>query len=185
MAATIDDVTDMLIFARVVDEQSFTAAARRMGLSKSVVSARVMRLEERLGTRLLLRTTRRLSLTEDGLRFYERCARVAAEADEAAGIADDVGGARGARRGTAPASFPQRPLTAAVPASPEGPRGTRLGLAVPDGTVALVAGGFDVGVRIQARLAASSLVARRLTTDRILLCAAPAYLARRGTPATP
>jgi DNA-binding transcriptional LysR family regulator len=98
MAASLHDVTDMLVFARVVEEKSFTAAGRALGLSKSLVSARVLRLEERLGERLLHRTTRRLALTDAGMRFYDRCARVAAEADEAAGVAEGVAGARRWRR---------------------------------------------------------------------------------------
>jgi len=186
LPASLGDVTDMLLFARVVDERSFTAAARKLGLSKSAVSGRVIRLEERLGTRLLLRTTRRLSLTEDGLRFYERCARVAAEADEAAGVAGDVGDAvRGPLRVTASVGFGQRHLTAPVAAFLERHPAVRLELAVTDRVVDLVAEGFDVAVRTQARLADSSLLARRLTGDRVVLCAAPAYLARRGTPASP
>ncbi len=186
MAASLHDVTDMLVFARVVEEKSFTAAARKLGLSKSVTSARVMRLEERLGERLLHRTTRRLALTDAGLRFYDRCARVAAEADEAAGVAEGVGAAvRGPLRVTAPVGFAQLHLTAPLAAFlgrwPE----VRVELSVTDRRVDIVGERFDLAVRMAARMADSSLVARRIATDRMRLTASPAYLARRGTPASP
>src|SRR5215218_8241065 len=87
----------MAFFARVVEARSFTDAARTLGVSKSAVSARVARLEEKLGVRLLHRTTRRLALTADGVRLYERCARVVAEADQAAEVA---AGASAVPRGT-------------------------------------------------------------------------------------
>jgi DNA-binding transcriptional LysR family regulator len=83
MRASPDDVLGMAYFARVVEARSFSDAARALKVSKSAVSARVARLEERLGLQLLHRTTRRLALTADGVRVYERCARVVAEADEA------------------------------------------------------------------------------------------------------
>src|SRR5262249_28690425 len=170
MAATIDDVTDMLVFARVVEEKSFTAAARQLGLSKSVVSARVMRLEGRLGERLLHRTTRRLALTDAGLRFYDRCARVAAEADEAAGVAEGVGAAvRGSLRMTAPVGFAQLHLTAPLAAFLERWPEVRLELSVTDRRVDIVGERFDVAVRVAARMAGFSLVARRIATDRMRL----------------
>src|SRR5687767_15798579 len=97
MRASPDDIISMAYFAKVVEAQSFSDAARLLGVSKSAVSARVTKLEERLGVRLLHRTTRRLALTADGVRVYERCARVVAEADQAAEIA---AGASEAPRGT-------------------------------------------------------------------------------------
>src|SRR6185312_9366381 len=96
MRASPDDILGMAFFARVVEARSFSDAARALGASKSAVSARVARLEERLGVRLLHRTTRRIALTADGVRLYERCARVVAEADEAAEVA---AGASAAPRG--------------------------------------------------------------------------------------
>jgi DNA-binding transcriptional LysR family regulator len=186
MPASVDDVTDMLVFARVVDAKSFTAAARALGLSKSVVSARVRRLEDRLGERLLHRTTRRLALTDAGVRFYDRCARVAAEADEAAEVGEGVGGAvRGPLRVTAPTGFAERHLTPALAAFLDRWPDVRLEVAVTDRRVDLVGERIDAAVRIAARLTEPSLVARRIARDRLRLCAAPAYLARRGTPASP
>src|SRR5690554_5315050 len=90
MRTSPEDIVAMATFAHVVEAKSFTDAARALGISKSVVSARVSRLEERLGVCLLHRTTRRLALTADGVRLYERCARVVAAADEAAQSIDDA-----------------------------------------------------------------------------------------------
>lgn len=186
MPASPTDVTDMLVFARVVEEKSFTAAARKLALSKSVVSARVAALEARLGVTLLHRTTRKLSLSDDGVRFFDRCARVAAEADEAIGAVEEAGGAvRGGLRMTAAVGFAQRHLVAPIAAFSARYPDVRFELSATDRLVDLAGERFDLAVRIAPRLADSRLVARRLTSDRLLLCAAPAYLERRGTPASP
>jgi DNA-binding transcriptional LysR family regulator len=183
--ATPRDLTDMLIFARVVEAKSFTAAAARLGLSKSVVSARVLDLEERLATRLLHRTTRRLALTDDGVRFYERCARVAGEADQAvAESAGERGAIRGAIRVSGPEGFGQRHLVAPLAAFGARHAEVRLELSVTDRLVDVVGEGFHLAVRIAPRLADSSLVARRLVGDRMLVCASPAYVSGRGAPAS-
>ena len=87
----MDNLSGMAVFAQVVEAQSFTGAARRLGLSKAAVSKQVSKLEERLGARLLNRTTRRLSLTEVGAAFYERCARIVAEAELEAGASRRTG----------------------------------------------------------------------------------------------
>src|SRR5688572_28833239 len=154
MAATPRDLTDMLIFARVVEAKSFTAAAVRLDLSKSVVSARVLALEDRLGTRLVHRTTRRLTLTDDGVRFYERCARVAGEADGA--VADSAGerdAIRGLVRVTGPEGFGQRYLVDALAAFGARHPEVRVELSVTDRLVDLVGEGFHLAVRISPRLA--------------------------------
>src|SRR4051812_5717520 len=107
-AASLDDLLSMALFARVVEARSFTAAAALLGLSKSVASTRVSRLEDRLGVRLLHRTTRRLALTDEGVAFYERCARIVAEADETALLADRASrDPRGTLRVDAPHAFAQ------------------------------------------------------------------------------
>src|SRR6185369_14138597 len=93
MAASPEEILAMVFFARVVEQGSFTRAAAKLGVSKSVVSARVAALEERLGLRLMHRTTRKLSPTPEGLALYERCARVVAAADEAALAASSAGDA--------------------------------------------------------------------------------------------
>jgi DNA-binding transcriptional LysR family regulator len=186
MPASVDDVTAMVFFARVVEEKSFTAAAARLGVAKSVVSQRISRLEERLGARLLQRTTRRLSVTPEGLTLYERAARITAAADEAAAIAAGTSPeARGLLRvGTSPALAQARlcrPIASFLERFPE----TRVELVLGDRLTDLVDEGLDVVIRVTARLRDSSLVQRKLANDRTVVCASPAYLARKGSPKVP
>ncbi|HEX8706291.1 MAG TPA: LysR family transcriptional regulator [Myxococcaceae bacterium] len=188
MPASADDVVSMVFFARVVESQSFSGAATRMGLSKSAVSNRISRLEERLGTRLLNRTTRRLSLTEAGLEFYKRCARLAAEADEAT---ESVSGLSHAVQGTlrvnAPVVFATTHLAPALPGFLESYPSLRVELTVDDHFIDVAHGGYDVVVRVAstARMKDSSAAARKLATDRMVVCGSPAYFARMERPRTP
>jgi DNA-binding transcriptional LysR family regulator len=185
VAAAPDDILAMVFFARVVEAQSFTGAAAKLGVSKSAVSARVAHLEEQLRVRLLHRTTRRLSLTQEGLALYERCARVVAAADEAAAAAAGVGDTpRGLLRVNAPVAFAQEYLAAPLAAYLERHPSVRIELTLNDRVIDLVDEGIDVAIRVAAHLKGSALVARKLAADRTVLCAAPAYLARKGTPQT-
>jgi DNA-binding transcriptional LysR family regulator/transcription elongation GreA/GreB family factor len=186
MRASPDDILGMAFFARVVEARSFSDAARSLGLSKSAVSARVSRLEERLGVRLLHRTTRRLALTADGVRLYERCARVMAEADEAAEVAAGASAApRGLLRIHAAPAFAQLhligPIRDFLVMHPDVRIELRLADRVPD----LAADGLDVSIVVVRRLADSSLVAKKLATARVVTCAAPSYLRRKGIPFRP
>jgi DNA-binding transcriptional LysR family regulator len=184
--ATLDDLGALAVFARVVDAGSFTAAAARLGLSKSVVSSRVSGLEARLGVRLLHRTTRRLSLTSEGAQLHEHCVQMLAAADEAVDTASDVGGrAAGLVRVTVPVGFGLAEMTQMLPSFFRRHPDIRVELALSDRTVDLVADGFDVAVRFSPQLRDTSLVARRIGSDRRVVCASPAYLARRGTPRDP
>ena len=185
MPASLDELLSLAVFARVVEARSFTKAATALGVSKSSVSARVARLEDRLGVRLLERTTRRLAVTDPGLRLYDRAARVLAAADEAAAAGESEAlGPRGVLRVSAPVTFAQLHLARAVADFLRANPNVEVALATSDRLVDLVAEGFDVAVRI-ARLKDSSLVARRLTTDRLVVVGSPAYLAAAGTPRTP
>jgi DNA-binding transcriptional LysR family regulator len=185
MTGSLDDILGMAVFARVVEARSFTEAAKRLGLAKSAVSARVGRLEESVGVRLLHRTTRKLSLTEDGLLFYERCARLLAAADEAASVAEEAGGApSGTLRVTAPLAFSQLHLAPALADFLAATPRVTVDLNAEDKLVDLIAGGFDLAIRI-GRIKDSTLVARKLAADRLVVCGAPAYLARRGVPRVP
>jgi DNA-binding transcriptional LysR family regulator len=185
-AASSDAVLAMVTFARVVEARSFTGAAAKLGVSKSVVSERVSALERELKLKLLHRTTRKLSLTPDGVALYERCARVASAADDALVAFAGAGDApRGLLRVNAPIVFAEEYLVAPIAKYLEKYPDVRVELAVNDRAIDLVEERTDVAVRISARLTGRGLVARRLATDRPLLCAAPAYLARRGTPASP
>jgi DNA-binding transcriptional LysR family regulator len=186
MLASTDDVLSLLVFARVVEAKSFTHGAARLGLSKSAASARISQLEERIGTRLLLRTTRRLSLTADGLQLYERAARMARAADEAALLAAGTPAEpRGVLRVNAPITFGELYLAEPVASYLDAHPRVRVELTLSDRMEDLVEQRVDVAVRISAKQRDSSLVGRKLADDRSVVCASPVYLGRRGTPETP
>lgn len=175
----------MIVFAQVVDSRSFSAAAARLGLSKSAVSKQIAKLEDRLGARLLNRTTRTLSPTDAGQDFYERCIRVAREVEEAERAITHLSAEpRGLLRLNAPASFGREYLAPLVPEMLARWPELRIEALFEDRFVDVVAEGFDLVIRI-TRLQDSSLVARRIASCRRLLCAAPAYLERHGVPRVP
>lgn len=173
---------DMEIFARVVSAGSLSAAGREMGLSPAVVSKRLRRLEDRLGTRLLQRTTRQLTLTEAGQGYYERVVAILASVEEAeAYVSRRSAVARGTLKVSAPTSFGRMHiaphLADFLAACPE----LACNLDLSDALVDIVGEGYDLAIRI-AELEDSSLVARRLAPVHRVLCAAPAYLERAGMP---
>lgn len=182
----MDRVTAMLVFAQVVNEASFSGAARRLGLSKSSVSKHVTQLEGRLGAQLLHRTTRRLSLTEVGRAFYERCAQIVREVEEAE---LEVGRAhalpQGLLRVNAPMSFGQLHVAPAIAEFLRHYPKIRVEMVLDDRVVNTIEGGFDVTIRVAPLLADSSLIARRLAPNRVVVCGAPQYLARCGVPRLP
>ena len=172
----------MLVFARVVQAGSFTGAATKLGMPKSTVSRRVSELEERLGARLLQRTTRKLGLTDVGRTYFDYCARVVAEVEDAERAVSSLQVApRGLLRITAPvnASF----LGPIVSDYLKRYRHVQIELFCTGRTVDLVEERFDLGVRAGA-LADSSLIARSLGAARWFLVATPAYLKKRGRPRT-
>lgn len=186
MAAALDNVSAMPVFAKVVETESFTVAAAQLGMSKSAVSKAISALEDRLGARLLNRTTRRLSLTEVGRAFYERCARVVAEAEEAEILVTrHQESPRGTLRVNAPASFGVLHLAPALAAFMRRHPAVAVDIDFTDRYVDLLEEGYDVAVRIAAELADSSLIARRLTGNEMVVCASPAYWDRHGRPARP
>ncbi|MBJ6765001.1 LysR family transcriptional regulator [Myxococcaceae bacterium JPH2] len=177
-----DDLLGLACFARVVEHRSFSRAATVLGVSKSVVSSRVSRLETRVGERLLIRTTRKLSVTDAGLKVYSHVSRMLQEAGAATRGASDA--ERGTLRLNAPVSFAQMylaaPLARFLAAHPH----TTVEVSLSDRLVDLVEERVDVALRI-SRLRDSSLVARRLASTALHVCASPAYLKRRGTPERP
>jgi DNA-binding transcriptional LysR family regulator len=186
MPASPDEILAMVCFARVVEARSFTRAAALLGVSKSVVSARVAALEQQLKVRLLHRTTRKLALTPDGLALYQRCAPLLAAADEAAAAARGTGDTpRGLLRVNAPFVFAQDYLAAPVAAYLAQHPDVRVELTLSDRQIDLVEEGVDVAIRIVPSLKPGGLVARRLARDHTVLCASPAYLSRKGTPRAP
>jgi DNA-binding transcriptional LysR family regulator len=181
----MDSLTDVAVFVQVVDSGSFTAAAERLSLSKSVVSKYVTRLEDRLGARLLNRTTRRLSLTEVGRAFYERSKRGLREIEAAeAEVSRLQGEPRGTLRINAPMSFGVLHIAPAIPEFLRRYPELTVDMNLDDRRVDVIEGGFDVSVRI-AELPDSSLIARRLAPCRHAVVASPEYLERHGLPRTP
>src|SRR5947209_16586620 len=181
----MSDYDDILAFTRVVELESYTKAARRIGISKSMVSRRVARLEGKLGTRLLVRSTRGLTPTEAGRLFAERAARALAELDDAqTAIAEGERDPSGSLRIAAPLSFGIMHLGPALAEFAQQHPRIAIDVAFSDRFVDLVDDGFDAAVRIGI-LKDSSLIARRLSPIRALVAASPDYLARHGRPATP
>jgi DNA-binding transcriptional LysR family regulator len=180
-----DSLEGWSVFVRVVELGSFSAAARSMTMAKASVSRAVARLEERLGVPLLQRTTRSLSLTEAGDAFYRRARAVLDDVREVEEETRSFGGSvRGTLRVSAPVSFGAAYVAPLLPAFLEAHPGLRVEIEVDDAFKDIVAGRFDVALRI-ANLPDSSMRARRLAPSRRLLVASPAYLARTGTPRRP
>ncbi len=175
----------MSTFVQVVDGGSFSAAAERLGLSRAQVSKSVMQLEAHLGTRLLNRTTRRISLTDSGRIYYERSLVILNEVAEAEEYArEDNAEPRGVLTVGAPTSFGLLHLQPLIPGFLAAHPQVQISLSLADRFLDVVAEGFDVALRI-AELEDSSLVARRLAPCRRVLCAAPSYLQNNGTPRVP
>lgn len=185
MKPETEALADVAVFVQVVDSGSFTAASERLGVAKSAVSKRVARLEARLGVRLLNRTTRRLSLTEEGERLHRRSAPALAEIREAEReLAVRQQQVRGRLRVAAPMSFGLLHLAPRMPEFMQAHPLLRIDLRLEDRLSEVVGSGLDVTLRI-AELADSSFVARRLCTIHHVTVASPAYLARCGTPSHP
>lgn len=178
----MDRLNEMEAFVRVVDLGGVTDAARKMGLSKSAISKHVASLEDRLGARLLNRTTRKVSPTEIGLAFYDRAIRVLAEAAEADAMVSSMQDMpRGELRISAPVSFGLRALSPAVTGFLKSFPDISVHMVLDDRFVELVAEGYDLAIRI-GDLPDSSLRARKLTDAQVHLVASPDYLARNGAP---
>lgn len=178
------DLNDILVFTKVVETRSFTGAAEQLGLPKSTVSRKLAQLEERLGVRLVQRTTRKLALTEIGQTYYERCARIVADVAAAEQLVTDMQSTpRGRVRVTAPIDISSRYLGAICASFVATHPDITVELEATDRVVDLIEEGFDLAVRFGA-LQESTLIARRLCKIESMLVATPAYLARRGTPAS-
>ncbi len=176
---------DMALFVAVIDRRSLSGAARNLGLSKSLVSRRLGQLEDRLGARLINRTTRQLALTDIGREFLERAKRVLQEAEEAEACAQAASTElRGRLRIAAPVSFGHLHLAAALSAFLVEHPDVEVDIELNDRFVDLVGEGYDLAIR-SGRLEDSSLVSRLVADSRIMLAASPGYLARRGRPSVP
>lgn len=173
------------LFVTTVEAGSFASAARRLGVTPSAVSRRVAQLEREIGVPLLSRTTRSLTLTHDGQSFHARCVRVMEEIAEARdALARVKKKPSGILRVDAPFALGRSVLAPRIPEFLDRYPDIRVDLTVRDQFVDALAEGIDVLVRI-GRLGDSTLIARRLGESRLIFCAAPAYLRKRGTPKTP
>ncbi|AYV46838.1 LysR family transcriptional regulator [Caulobacter flavus] len=171
-------------FVATAEAESFSQAARRLGLSTSGVSREVARLEERLQTRLLYRTTRRVSLTDAGRAFLARCRELIHDRDEAlAAVGEEDGEVKGLLRMTCSSAYGERYVAPAVNAFMLAHPKLSVHLELDDAVRDIVNEGFDLAIRF-GRLTDSRLIAKRLASRTRRLCAAPAYLDRAGAPTT-
>ncbi len=181
----MEDLNDLVIFAKIVELRSFSAAARSLGMPKSNVSYRMTRLEERLGVRLLQRTTRSLSVTSAGDLYYQHCKTIARNAEEASAAIHNIQARpRGILRISFPIAFGHIFIVPLIvdfmTLYPE----VRVLMFSSDRRVDLIEENFDLVIRI-GPLQPSAMIARRLGTLHQHLFASPKYLARRGTPVLP
>lgn len=181
----MEQFSAMRTFVKVVESQSFTKAAAQLGISVAMTSKLMQQLEESLSTRLLSRTTRRVTPTEAGHFYYQRCVALLAELEEThSQLTRHSQQPQGTLRLSVPMDFGYLHLSPILPEFRARYPDLNLDIDYSDRRVALVEEGFDLALRI-GHLPDSSLVARPLAMMRILLCASPTYLARHGTPLTP
>lgn len=182
MSGSLDE---MNVFARTVATSSLSAAARELGVSTAAVSRKLAALEARLGVRLLNRTTRRISLTDEGARYHEACVRILAEIEEAeAEAAARRVAPAGVLKVALPATFGQKHIAPLIPEFARRYPGIHLVLSLSDRAINVIDEGFDLAIRI-AELQDSSLAARKLAPNPRVVCASPAYIARHGSPQSP
>ncbi|MFZ0571272.1 MAG: LysR family transcriptional regulator [Rhodomicrobium sp.] len=178
----LDRLTGMQVFASVASSGSLSAAARTLGMSQTMATKHMAALEGRLGVKLLHRTTRRLTLTEAGRAYLDAAERILgevadADAEAAAGAAE----VRGTLRLNVPVSFGIREIAPLIPDFLENHPALSIDLGLNDRQVDLIEEGWDLAVRIGA-MASSSMIARKLAPCFTVVCAAPRYLAAKGTP---
>lgn len=175
----------MAIFVEVVNREGFTAAAEKIGLSRAQISKSVMQLEAYLGTRLLNRTTRRVSLTEVGRIYYEGCKTILQDIEEIEGIASEqTTKASGTLTLSVPISFGILHLNEAIPQYIKQHPQVQISLNLTDRVIDVVSEGFDLVLRI-AKLEDSSLIARKIAPCKRVFCASPDYLNQHGVPKVP
>ncbi|CAG4914347.1 LysR family transcriptional regulator [Paraburkholderia saeva] len=176
---------DLRIFAATVDARNFTAAARKLSLSKQFVSRRVMALEAELGVRLLVRNTRKLAITDLGRELYERARRILTEVEDAAqAMSSQHTEPRGLLRISAPMSFGMTHLSPLVTQFLKRNEAVRFEVVLSDRSVDVIGEGFDMAIRI-GMLADSTLIAQKIADLRVVACCSPGYRRRRGEPASP
>jgi DNA-binding transcriptional LysR family regulator len=181
----MDRFDNMRVFAKVVETSSFAGAAARLGISASMVSQHVKELEERLGARLLNRTTRKVSLTETGRAYYERCTRLLADLEETEQAVSDMHAApRGELRVNATPTFGILQLAPAIADFTARFPGISVELMLSNRMADLIEESLDVAVRV-GLVPDSSLIARQLAPCRMVVCGAPSYFEKHGIPRSP
>ena len=182
----MDRLNAMRTFRTVVETGGFSAAARRLRLSKAAVSKQVAELEAHFGTALLHRTTRRLNATDAGRRYFDNCVRLLDELNEMeAEVRNAQAEPSGRLRVSAPINFGNAVLAPVICAIAQRYPKVEIQVELNDRFVDLIEEGFDVALRIRTNLPDSSLIARRIGNVTRSVCAAPSYLKRKGTPRTP
>ncbi|MEO5758928.1 MAG: LysR family transcriptional regulator, partial [Mesorhizobium sp.] len=179
----MDRLESMAVFVKAVDLGSFAATAATLDLSGPMVGKHVRFLEERLGVRLLNRTTRRQSLTDFGRAYYDRCRVVLAEAEAADALAaDQLSEPRGKLRVTMPAHFGRRCVTPVLLDLARQHPSLELDLSLSDRFTDLAEGDYDLAIRTGALEDKAGVIARRVARQRMVVCASPSYLAQHGEP---
>ncbi|MEZ8386032.1 LysR family transcriptional regulator [Vibrio splendidus] len=179
------NIEHLKLFVRLASTHNISMAGQELGLSPAVASSHISKLEDNLGVRLVHRTTRKVSLTEEGEAFLPHAEEVLSSVDaakSAVGVGCDS--PTGTLRVTASASFGRLHLVPALPGFLERYPGLKVDLRLSDSMVDVVEGGFDIAIRI-SELKDSTLIARKLATDKRIVCASPDYLIKYGKPATP
>lgn len=186
MAVNSKLLDGMVVFVHVVNAGSFTLAADMMGHSTSYISKEVNKMEERLGVRLLHRTTRSLSLTPEGEIYFQRCCQIIEDAEQAENtIIGKQGEPHGLLRISCPMAFGLSNLSPVLSVFTEKYPKIQLELDLNDRKVDLISDGFDIVIRATAHLEDSSLISRRVTQSEVLILASPGYLAKHGMPKHP
>ncbi|KYN83193.1 LysR family transcriptional regulator [Vibrio cidicii] len=181
----INQFADLPVFVTVVDCGSFSQAAKQLNLTKSAVSKRISHLEDGLGIRLLNRTTRKLSLTEAGQRYYDYASQALSLAKRGVDAVSELHGSpQGRLKITAPMTFGVLHVAPLISEFLGRYPEVEIDLQLEDKMVDLVEGGFDLGIRI-GHLPDSNLIAKRLAPCRTVLCASPSYVEKMGAPQKP
>ncbi|PJG46502.1 LysR family transcriptional regulator [Sphingobium sp. LB126] len=178
-------LNDILVFMAIADAGSFVSGGQAMGLTRSAAGKAIARLEERLGVRLLTRTTRKLSLTDEGRAFYDHGLRILAAVDEAeSSVAGNAGTPRGLLRMTIPDAFGRLVILPLLKDYMEAWPHVQVEVSLTDRVVDIVEEGFDLAIRIGVTHSDSRLISRVIASYKVLMCASPAYLERHGEPVT-
>lgn len=182
----MDIAHQMILFADVVEHGSFSAAARALGLTPSAVSKQIGDLEDRLGIRLLNRSTRRIGLTEEGRVFHARCLEISASVRSAEALGLSMGEkASGTLRVASTVAFGKSQILPLLPEFLAEHADVRVHLDMTDRPIDLSNAGYDMAIRFSEQIEDESLVVRKLISNRRIICAAPSYLAANGTPTEP